>query len=264
MSLLLTSGRDNGPIPSRSNNAGDHKGQKSLSSRDYYPNSVFASGEDNPRMPENLVTDLVHDRIRARLKELDLSDRRASLLAGMSETYLRKLLERPRARPGGKALDGLSRVLGLSHEELLKDEPSEIIREPAARTNPALPPVPVRGTVAGSHESGAFQFDGSDIEYIERPETLADRDRVYALYVQGNSMAPQHSDGDLRFVDPSAMVRPGDTVVVTVMDPDRGLYAVLATLVRRGEQVVLGKLNPVAEIVIFSKLIHSIHKVILP
>lgn len=217
-------------------------------------------------MSDEITVDDVHDRIQKRLAKLNLTANAASVKAGLDKSYLRKLFERPGSRPNAASARKLGAVLKMSLEELAGPTDQNGAETPSPiellRPRDALPPVPVRGTVAGSHESGAFQFDGSDIEYVERYPALASRRKVYALYVEGDSMIPEHKPGAIRFVDPSVSPRIGDTVVITVMDPDRGLYAVLGHLLRRGDSVVIGKLNPPLNITIPRLLVHSIHPVL--
>lgn len=94
--------------------------------------------------------------------------------------------------------------------------------------------LPVMGTAAGSAGAGAFQFEGGVIDYVRRPTTLAGAKEAYAIYVVGDSMAPEHSDGDLRVVHPHRPCRPGDTVIVLVKDGDDAeQQAYIKTLVRR-------------------------------
>lgn len=223
-------------------------------------------GKIIPHMNSEVEIDEVHERMRQQLDAVGLTPNAASVAAGLDKSYLRKLFERPGSRPNASSSRKLSPILRMSIEELAGGNlPGDLrthrpINEPNVSRD-SLPPIPVRGTVAGSHESGAFQFDGSDIEYIDRYPALADRPKVYALYVEGDSMAPEHKPGAIRFVDPSVLPRVGDTVVVTVMDPDRGLFAVLGHLVRRGDAVVIGKLNPPQEIEYPKLLIHTIHHV---
>lgn len=214
-------------------------------------------------MDENDQSNDLHARIKARLAAKKLTPNAASVQAGLDKSYLRKMFERPGSHPNAASAKKLAPVLGMTIEELIGGEAGEAAPTPELVRHPdSLPPIPVRGTVAGSHESGAFQFDGSDIEYVGRYPALANRPKVYALYVEGDSMGPEHKAGAIRFVDPGVSPRIGDTVVVTIMDPERGLYAVLGHLVRRGDVIVIGKLNPLREIEFPKQLVHSIHHVL--
>jgi SOS-response transcriptional repressor LexA len=210
------------------------------------------------------ATDAVHERLRKRIEALGLNPSSASRKAGLDKTYLRKLFERPGSRPGLAAAKQLSDVLGIAVADLTDDVAQDVVpaQSEPVRISDALPPVPVRGTVAGSHDLGAFQFDGSDVDYVDRYPSLAKRPRVYALYVEGDSMYPEHKPGAIRFVDPVERVSIGDTVVVTVMDPNRGLYAVLGNLAARGDEVVLNKLNPERQVRFSRLMVRSVHHVL--
>lgn len=264
MSLLLASVSSVTSEPTIGDSGAKIRGQHSPMSRDYCPAGNFTAGEDNPHMDSKPETDPVHELLRKRIDALGLNPSSASRKAGLDKTYLRKLFERPGSRPGLAAAKQLSDVLGIAVSDLTDEGVTDPLPNSTeqVRISDALPPVPVRGTVAGSHELGAFQFDGADVDYVERYPALAKRPRVYALYVEGDSMAPEHKPGAIRFVDPGQRVEIGDTVVVTVMDPDRGLYAVLGNLAARNERVVLNKLNPERQIKISRLLVRSMHHVL--
>lgn len=74
--------------------------------------------------------------------------------------------------------------------------------------------LPVLGTAAGS-VSGSFQLlDKKPVGFVKRPPGIAPHSDVYAVYITGDSMSPEHRNRDLRFTDPGAEARIGDSVIV--------------------------------------------------
>jgi phage repressor protein C with HTH and peptisase S24 domain len=225
-------------------------------------------------------------RIRDRLEATGLSAEGASKKAGLSRSYLRLYLSRPGSAPRSDNLVRIAGVLETTPEWLLSGKGVSEARPGADAGNglagssagPAdfrladvRPPnrhempldVPVLGTAAGSVE-GAFQFEGGVIDYVRRPPALLTARDIYAIYVEGSSMEPEHRPGDLRFINPHKPPRLGDSVVVQLKNGEDGSYeAMIGHLVRRtGDEVVLGKLNPPSEVALESHRIAAIHKLL--
>ena len=67
--------------------------------------------------------------------------------------------------------------------------------------------LPVLGTAMGGEE-GAFEFNGEVVDYVRRPPGLEMARGAFAIYVQGESMAPRYEEGELVFVHPGRPARP--------------------------------------------------------
>ena len=87
--------------------------------------------------------------------------------------------------------------------------------------------VPIFGTALGADEIVAGEAieqielnRGDVIGYRRRPVLLDGRADVYALYVQGSSMAPRHRDGAVLFVEERRRPSVGDDAVVYLRVPD--------------------------------------------
>lgn len=87
--------------------------------------------------------------------------------------------------------------------------------------------VPIYGTALGADEilegEAVEQIElnrGEVIGYRRRPVLLGGRTDVYALYVQGSSMAPRHRDGAVLFVEGRRRPSVGDDAVVYLRSPD--------------------------------------------
>lgn len=145
--------------------------------------------------------------------------------------------------------------------------PKEVAPAPVAVPTPNDMPndVPVLGTAAGSHLRGAFQLDEANIvDWVRRPPALTGAKTAYAIYVEGSSMAPEHNAGDLRFVHPGRPPRIGDTVIVQLRNgPNEPIEASIGHYRRKTPtQLVIGKLNPEAEVQLKLDIVIDIHKVL--
>jgi phage repressor protein C with HTH and peptisase S24 domain len=111
----------------------------------------------------------------------------------------------------------------------------------AGRAASAGRAVPIVG-LARAGENGFFDESGYPIGSAEtvRFPNLSD-ERVYALEISGESMAPLYRDGDIVIVQPGANVRRGDRVIVRTRQGE----VMAKELGRRNEQnVELVSLNP--------------------
>lgn len=216
------------------------------------------------------MTSTLRDRIRERLAALGLSEEAASRKAGRDKTYLRKMFEREDWSPRAESLEGLAGALETSVEWLIRGEATST---PAGEARPApvvMPPrsqmpndVPVYGTAAASHLNGAFQLEPGIVDYVRRPPALAGASDVYALYVEGSSMEPRYQPGDLVFIHPHRPPRPGDTVIVQMELAPHQIEASIGFLRRRtASHIVIGKLNPQAEVELKRERVRAIHRVL--
>ena len=124
--------------------------------------------------------------------------------------------------------------------------------------------LPVYGTTAGSHQDGSVQISTDPIDYVRRPPGLMGVKDAYSLFVEGDSMSPRHRHGDLICVRADRKARVGDDVVVVVQNGAHENHeSFIAELLKLGtDEIVIGKLNPVAEIVLKRSKIRSIHRVL--
>lgn len=229
------------------------------------------------------MENFVHQRIRNRLKELNLTEEQASRNAGLDKTYLRKLFERPSSSPRGNTLERLAQALQVDvthlvhspsdqhQSDFMLEHPDGTKSQVEVKSAPINPParqsmpndVPVLGTAAGSME-GAFQLTDGVIDYVRRPPALMNARDVYSIFVEGSSMYPEHKHGDLRFVSPHKPARVGDSIVIQIKNDGRLTYdAMIGHLLKRtSTQIQIGKLNPEMTLTYSLNDIVSIHKVL--
>lgn len=185
---------------------------------------------------------------------------------------VRNILRGATQDPKAAVLEGVAAELDTTTDWLLgKTETADIVGKglrpaevnvPVAQEMPN--DVPVYGTAAGSHLRGAFQMEaGLTIDYVRRPPGLTGAKDAYALYVEGSSMEPRFGPGELVFVHPHRPPRLGDAVIIQVAVSPGQIEASIGFLKRRtAEHVVLGKLNPVAEVQLKREHVTAVHRVL--
>lgn len=127
-----------------------------------------------------------------------------------------------------------------------------------------LPDVEVLGTVLGSKEDEFLILD-EPIEFVRRMPGIMGKAKVYALYVQGDSMAPWQESGDLIYVDPNVPARIGDYVVIQLKKAKEGdgSQAFVKRLVGRSPtKLRLAQFQPAKEIEFPTDRVASVHKVL--
>ena len=218
------------------------------------------------------------ERINARLAELGLTARKASLSVSNNPDLIRTLLrEDGTSHPRADTLAKVALALQVPADWLLDGETATASDIPASakhQQRPStriaarhpLPDVPVMGTAHGSIVSSGVEgtiIDGP-IDYVRRPPALEQAKDIYAIYVSGDSMAPAHNPGDLRFVHPHKACRPGDTVIVQTRahagDPGQAYIKRLTK--RLPGKILLEQLNPPASLEIPTDFISRMHRVL--
>lgn len=123
--------------------------------------------------------------------------------------------------------------------------------------------VPVLGTGACGQD-GAFVFESTPIDWVKRPERIKGLPDVYALYVQGSSMAPWREEGQLVYVNPKQRPQIMDYVVVQTGTGGKPTAAYIKRLVKRSAtEIRLRQYGPHPEdLVIPMRKVISIHRII--
>lgn len=225
-------------------------------------------------------------RIEKRLTAVGLSASRAGKLAGAPDAIrdLRRAVNGKDDRRRGISVASLTKLApvldtsvgwlmtGEGEENSLTEHHTDAergmaaeleARRPKTRSRQGYGDIPILGTAAGSLGQGAFEIS-DPIDHIQRPPSLMGAPDVYAIYVKGDSMAPEHKAESLRIVHPSRPVRAGDTVIIQArIAPDEPIQSYIKHFVRRTEQhVVCQQINPVATIRYNSTNVAYVHKVL--
>jgi len=240
------------------------------------------------------IRKLVVDRIAA----LGLDMAGVSRRLGLNHAYIQQFVTKgkPQALPE-EVRYGLAEILGVDEAELRiqrrprggpEDTASTIYLTTAPRgslaedqaerpnvrpapdvrlARPAGRPetVPVRGTVRGGTE-GSFELNmGDAIEYVRRPVSLIGKGDIYALYVEGDSMAPRYEPGEIVLVYAARPPVIGRDVVIQVRPKVEGdnPLAYLKRLVRRTDrEITVEQFNPRKTRIFKSADVLSVHLVL--
>lgn len=125
--------------------------------------------------------------------------------------------------------------------------------------------VPIMGVTVGGSDDESFILNiGEVVDYARRTPAIARNARVFALYVQGDSMAKWRQPGGLVYLDPVRPARQGDHVVVEFRSDDlgNGSPALLKQLVATTPtKIKLRQYNPDKLIEIPIAKVKHIHRV---
>lgn len=225
-----------------------------------------------------MIYDDLLRRIDDRLKALGLSERAACLKAELKVDAIRNI-RRGRA-PRAETLTALARALDLPPTALLDGPatPAPAPMPPAPDLDDGFEPaiidlpapaamplnVPVYGVCEGGSD-GAFEMNGSVIDFVRRPPGILHAKNVYAVYVVGTSMEPRFEPGDLLYVSPNKPAQPGCDVVIQMVgeteDSPRRCY--VKRLVRRSPSAVrVRQYNPDKEYELNGREVLAIHRVL--
>lgn len=153
-------------------------------------------------------------------------------------------------------------LTGVSVEWLLSGRDTKIVQKPDIANPRDLPrDVPVLG-IAACGEDGAFLFESTTIDWVNRPARIKGLPHIYALYVQGSSMAPWREEGETVYVNPKQHVQIGDYVVVQTGTGGKPTAAYIKRLVKRSAtEIRLKQYEPAEEFSISMRKVISIHRI---
>ena len=170
---------------------------------------------------------LSHERIWSALDALaerhKLSPSGLARRAGLDPTSFNKSKRQAsdgRSRwPSTESISKVLQATGASLQEflgLVEGESAEGYA-PEGTFPPQAGSIPLLGFAqagsGGFFDDGGFPA-GQGWDIVDFPASPANKQGVYALEVQGDSMLPLYRDGDVLVVEPGAQVRRGDRVVV--------------------------------------------------
>lgn len=211
-------------------------------------------------------------------KTMDLKERikNSRIAAKMTQEELARAVGKTRnavtqwesgaSRPRLNTLEKIAEALEVSVDWLLTGNTPNVAETEKTRTNSKMSDVkftngtlsprqympqevPVMGTAACNSDNGSFKLDTSIIDYVHRPPALLITKDLYALYVEGDTMEPRFTAGDLVFVHPNKPVRIGDSVVVqiakTIDEPIEAMIAVFGetNIARSGSKEIQPRKN---------------------
>lgn len=125
--------------------------------------------------------------------------------------------------------------------------------------------LPVLGQAVGGSD-GEYIFNGTIVDYVPCPPPLVGVANAYALYVDGESMAPRYRPGETVWAHPGKPPRRFDDVVVQIKpDSDDGSAPrgyIKEFVAVSGSQLVLRQHNPDQEIRFNRDDVISVHPIV--
>jgi phage repressor protein C with HTH and peptisase S24 domain len=240
----------------------------------------MAKQKKTERVPKDSVRQLISDR----LTELRLEMKQVSKQIGKNDAYLHQYLEYDTPQRGldEETRAALAPILGVKPAALKKQienldvpgmasielEPSNVRSAPTVRLDRASKrpeDVPVLGVVRGGTGDGFELNMGEPLDYVRRPVSLIGKGGVYALHIEGDSMAPRYEPGETILVYFNKPPLIGRDVVVQVRPRKEGdaPRAYLKRLTKRtATEIHLEQFRPPATMVIKMADIISIHMVL--
>ena len=206
------------------------------------------------------------DFLRTRLTEAIQNDGRStSALAeevGVTEGTLRQFLKGQTASIKFDVVQKLAVALGVTLDWLSGTETDKATTEASGLVSQSH--VPIIGFAAASFASGKLLLENNTIGSVRKPHALVTARDIYAIYIMGDSMFPEHKSGDVRLVSPHMPCRVNDTALVKEQDADGKTYVSIGTMRRNEEDsVVLEKIHPeTKEIKIKRKNIIAVDRVL--
>lgn len=218
--------------------------------------------------------------IKQRLKELNLSARRASIAGGLHPDAIRNVLRGKSKSPRGDTFHGIARGLKLDVDRLMALAGSSALeaqdKAPGEAPNAIswstltakdrqrtiqAPTIPVFATK--ETQEGGLLTMGQMIEQTAPSEPVQGVEGAYAIYAPNDLLAPRCEQGDLLHVHPYRPARPGKLVLVHFTDESGDARAILREFASGGsETVTLRTLNPAREETLARARITAIHLVV--
>lgn len=227
--------------------------------------------------------EILVERIAAKLAELNLTEREASIDATGKPDAIRYIRTR-NAMPSAERLAQLARTLNTTSTWLTgetdNDAPAE--RQPGPRPvalNRLTKNLPLYGTALGA-DVELTTADGTGVaieqteihmaepqDFLARPTSIAGRDHMYVVTVAGGSMEPRFDAGRRILVDGKRPARSGDDVIVQLRGPTHEGEEVVAVLIKqmvrqKAGGIILRQFNPAVEFELTNDRVRAVHVVV--
>ncbi|MGL1919921.1 MAG: helix-turn-helix domain-containing protein [Hyphomicrobiales bacterium] len=153
--------------------------------------------------------------------------------------------ENGNSKPTKSNLDRLSKIFKTKIDEPEKKGNNESSRISESTT--LQEKIPILGYAQGNPIVSANAIR-SPIGYIHKPHSLANHTDLYAVYITGDSMSPEHKNSEIRIATPHIPFGHGDTVIILAKDAETSVETSYIKIYERTETTSAGK-----EILVFSQ-----------
>lgn len=186
-------------------------------------------------------------------------------------------MEQGKQNPSMDRLRELASIFGTSVASLFAPPPgyegdghaTDAVPAPQKQAAPIVPAAFPRDVPVYAMESHAFgdrdlYLSGETVGHVRRPPALDGVAGAFAIYVEGDRMAPEHNPGDLRFIHPNRAAKPGDSALVELRaeDGERANVVLGRVLRRDSSAIVLAFHNPAAEVGFNGDRVAKVYKVL--
>ena len=188
---------------------------------------------------------LLRKRISDRMHEKRIKVAELARLSGVKDPTLRKFLDGSTDSIGYDKVVSMARALGLEALEFGDNGSDVSTFDAGAPLRSPMATVPIIGVAAANFASGKLLVENQPIGAVSCPPALTQARDLYAFYVSGDTMEPEHRNGDLRFASPHMPSRIYDTVAIHEAGSDGKTYLSLGHyLGNTADAIKIGKLNP--------------------
>lgn len=181
------------------------------------------------------------------------------------ESEMREMMiEAGRATGKTTRLPRTFKVEDVFHEVQHKQNGRIDLTETPTATRPSKL-IPVLGEAAGGSD-GRYWFNGNPIDYVACPPSLDGVPGAYAIYVDGESMAPRYRPGEVVWVHPHKPARRGDDVIIQIRPKEDGEppYGYIKEYVGwSGNRLTLRQHNPESQLTFDRDEVVSVHPIVL-
>lgn len=176
---------------------------------------------DNPG--DNYVGMTLGAQIKAEREKRNWSQADLARRIGISQPAIKKIEDGKTVK--SKFIHEICALLGVAHE-IANQAP---LAPNTLRAEPDFFDRRNKMKVYASAEGGEGELivDTDPIDYVDRPYTLADVEKAYAIVVTGESMVPAFKPGDRAWVNPEVAPKGGDDCVVYSKHHELGEMRVL-------------------------------------
>ncbi|MEW7009528.1 helix-turn-helix domain-containing protein [Lentilitoribacter sp. EG35] len=211
-----------------------------------------------------MATQIVKDRIQKRMIDLDMKIPDLARASGVQDATIRKYLKQTGTTIGLDKAEKIATALGFSLADLSEDQSAADTVGDISSMSLGSKRIPIIGSAGASFASGKIIVEKQPIGATFSPPALLQARDIYAFYISGSSMAPEHNDGEIRFASPHIPCRIRDTAAVHEEGDDGKVYLSVGHLVEIGtDKVTIAKIHPTpANIEIPNDRIKSIDKVL--
>lgn len=201
---------------------------------------------------------LLRKRISDRMHEKRIKVAELARISGVKDPTLRKFLDGSTDSIGYDKVVSIARALGLEALEFSDQSSDALTFEASVPARPPAAAVPIIGVSAANFASGKLLVENQPIGAVPCPPALTQARDLYAFYVSGDAMEPEHRNGDLRFASPHMPSRINDTVAIHETTSDGKVYLSLGHyLGNTADTVKIGRLMPQGEAIEIKKEVIS-------